>query len=136
MLTGGDKAHNLQHIAQAHAALTRTPAACGGVFMDINGLNNQAIKNYSPRAERTEDAAAKAAKAKDARPDGGGDTLQLSHEAMLHTAARNTAMQTGDMRQDRVDALKAQVADGTYQIDNEKIAMKLLQEEAVIFRNG
>jgi negative regulator of flagellin synthesis FlgM len=102
--------------------------------MDINGLNNQAIKNYRPQTERTEEAADKAAKAKDARLGGGGDTLRLSHEAKLHTAARSAAMQAGDMRQERVEALKAQVADGTYIIDNEKIAAKLLQEEAELFR--
>jgi negative regulator of flagellin synthesis FlgM len=102
--------------------------------MDINGLNNQAIKNYRPQAERAEDAAAKAEKARDARSGGGGDTLRLSHEAKLHTTARSAAMQADDMRQERVDALKAQVADGTYIIDNEKIAAKLLQEEADLFR--
>jgi len=103
--------------------------------MDINGVNNQAIKNYRPQAERTEDPAARAdkAKTKDAR-SGGGDTLRLSHEARLHTAARSTAMQADDMRQERVDALKAQVADGSYQIDNEKIAAKLLQEDVDLFR--
>jgi negative regulator of flagellin synthesis FlgM len=101
--------------------------------MDINGVNNQAIKNYRPRTERPEEAE-KAAKAREARLDAEGDTLQLSHEARLRTAAHSTAMQTGDMRRERVDALKAQVADGTYHIDNEKIAARLLQEEADIFR--
>jgi negative regulator of flagellin synthesis FlgM len=102
--------------------------------MDIKSLNNQAISNYRPQAERVEDAAAKAAKAKDARLGDEGDTLRLSHEAKLHTAARSAAMQADDMRQERVDALKAQVEDGTYQIDNEKIAAKLLQDEADLFR--
>jgi negative regulator of flagellin synthesis FlgM len=102
--------------------------------MDIKGVNNQAIKNYRPQTERTEDMAARAAKAKDARSGGGGDTLRLSHEARLHTAARSTAMQADDMRQERVDALKTQVADGTYRIDNEKIAARLLQEDTELFR--
>jgi len=102
--------------------------------MDIKGLNSQIIKNYHPQTERVEDAAAKLAKAKDARPGGEGDTLRLSNEAKLHTAARNAAMQADDMRRERVDALKTQVADGTYHIDNEKIATKLLQEEADFFR--
>ena len=102
--------------------------------MNIKGLNNQAINSYRPQAERTEDAAAKAAKARDARPGGEGDTLRLSDEARLLTAARSTAMQADDVRRERVDALKAQVADGTYRIDNEKIAAKLLQEETDLFR--
>ena len=102
--------------------------------MDIKSLNNQMINGYRPQLERTEDAAAKAAKAGAARPGGEGDTLRLSDEARLHTAARSAAMQAGDMRRERVDALKAQVAEGTYVIDNEKIAAKLLQEEADLFR--
>jgi negative regulator of flagellin synthesis FlgM len=104
------------------------------LIMDINGLNNQAITSYRSRAERTEDAAAKAEKAREARAEGEGDTIRLSHEAKLRTSARSVAMQTDDMRQERVDALKAQIADGTYHIDNEKIAAKLLQEEADLFR--
>ena len=102
--------------------------------MDINGLNNQSIKNYRPWTERTEEAAAKASKAREARSEGAGDTIRLSHEAQLRTTARSTAMQANDMRQERVDALKAQVADGTYHIDNEKIAAKLLQDEVELFR--
>ena len=100
--------------------------------MDIKGLHSQTITNYRPQTERTEDAANKAAK--DARPGGEGDTLRLSHEAMLRATARSAAMQTDDIRQERVDALQAQVADGTYRIDNEKIAAKLLQEDAELFR--
>ena len=102
--------------------------------MNIKGMNNQAISSYRPQTERTEDVPAKTAKAKDARPGGEGDTLRLSHEAKLHTAARGAAMQADDVRQERVDALKAQVAEGTYHIDNEKIAAKLIQEEADLFR--
>ena len=102
--------------------------------MDIKSLNKQMINGYRPRLERTEDAAAKAPRAGDARSGAEGDTLRLSDEARLHTAARSAAMQADDMRQERVDALKAQVADGTYRIDNEKIAAKLLQEETDLFR--
>jgi negative regulator of flagellin synthesis FlgM len=102
--------------------------------MNINGLNNQALNSYRPRTERTEDAAAKSAKSRDACLSGEGDTLQLSHEARLRTAARSAAMQTEDVRRERVEALKEQVAGGRYQIDNEKTAAKLLQEEADLFR--
>ncbi|MDR0239591.1 MAG: flagellar biosynthesis anti-sigma factor FlgM [Deltaproteobacteria bacterium] len=97
--------------------------------MDIKGLHNQMIESYRPRTERTEDAADKAARAKDTRPGGEGDTLRLSHEAMLRATARSTAMQADDIRQERVDSLRAQIANGTYRIDNEKIATKLVQEE-------
>ena len=102
--------------------------------MDIKSLNTQLIAGYRPRMERTEDTTAKTAKDGDARPGGEGDTIRLSEEAKLRTTARSAAMQADDMRRERVDALKAQVADGTYRIDNENIAAKLLQEEAELFR--
>ena len=102
--------------------------------MDIKGLRSQTINSYRPQTERTEDAADKGAKARDARPGGEGDTLRLSREAVLRTTARSAATQADDIRLERVDALRAQVADGTYRIDNEKIAAKLLQEEAELFR--
>ena len=101
--------------------------------MDIKGLHNQTIESYRSRTERTKDAADKADKAGDARPGGEGDTLRLSHEAMLRATARSTAMQADDIRQERVDSLRAQIADGTYRIDNEKIAAKLVQEETELF---
>ena len=105
--------------------------------MDIKGLNTQTLNGYRPQAERTEDVAAKsAAKPRNARLGGESDTLRLSHEARLRTTARSAAMQADDVRRERVDELKAQVTDGTYQIDNEKTASKLLQEEADIFRSG
>jgi len=125
----------LHFTKQTEAALTRRQARLAEeLSMDINGLNNQAITSYRSRAERTEDAAAKATKAREARSEGEGDTIRLSQEAKLRTSARNAAMQADDMRQERVDALKTQVAGGTYYIDNEKIAAKLLQEEADLFR--
>jgi negative regulator of flagellin synthesis FlgM len=100
--------------------------------MDITGLNKQTYSRL--RTERPEDAAAKSAKSGNARLGGESDTLRLSHEAKLRTAARSAAMQTDDVRQERVDALKTQVADGTYRIDNEKTAANLLREEADLFR--
>ncbi|MCL1985882.1 MAG: flagellar biosynthesis anti-sigma factor FlgM [Betaproteobacteria bacterium] len=105
--------------------------------MDIKGLNTQTLNGYRPQAERTEDAAAaKLAKSKIAHSGGESDTLRLSHEARLRTTARSTAMQADDVRQERVDDLKKQVADGTYQVDTTKTATKLLQEESDIFRPG
>ena len=102
--------------------------------MNVKGLNDQGINSYQPQAERAEETAARLAKARDMRQGREGDTLRLSHEARLHTAARSTAMQADDMRRERVDVLKAQVANGTYQIDNAKIAANLLKEESDLFR--
>ncbi len=103
--------------------------------MDINGINNQALNAYRPQAEKAGEAARTAKKQEGgASAPATGDTLEVSSEAKLLAAARNEAMQADDVRAGRVAELKAQVEAGTYQIDNRKIAAKLLTEEAELFR--
>ena len=63
-----------------------------------------------------------------------GDRISLSPEAKLRTEAYTTAMNAPDIRQSKIDALKAQVESGTYQTDSKAIASKLLAEEPGIFQ--
>jgi negative regulator of flagellin synthesis FlgM len=42
--------------------------------------------------------------------------------------AKELAMKAPDVREDRVAALKAKIADGTYQIDSEKIAEGMVRD--------
>ena len=62
-----------------------------------------------------------------------GDTISLSPEAKLYTEAYSGAMNAPEVRQAKVDAIKARVDAGEYQIDTQKIAAKLLQEEQGLF---
>ncbi|CAK7049235.1 MAG: hypothetical protein DELT_00965 [Desulfovibrio sp.] len=62
-----------------------------------------------------------------------GDRVSLSPEAKLRTEAYTTAMNAPDVRQEKIDALKAQVASGEYQPDSKAIASKLLAEEPGLF---
>jgi len=62
-----------------------------------------------------------------------GDTISLSPEAKLYTEAYTGAMNAPEVRRAKVDAIKARVDSGEYQIDTEKIAAKLLQEEPGLF---
>lgn len=62
-----------------------------------------------------------------------GDTVSVSRDALLLTEARRTAQNTPDVRADKVDALRAQVADGTYVPDSRRIAEALAREEAGLF---
>ncbi len=59
-----------------------------------------------------------------------GDTVQLSQEGVLRQEAFNVAMATPEVRQDRVDALRQQVQDGTYQINSRELANNLVRDEA------
>lgn len=63
-----------------------------------------------------------------------GDRVSVSREALLRTEAYRTASSSGDMRQDKVDVIKAEIAQGTYKIDSHHIAMKLIQSEVGLFR--
>jgi negative regulator of flagellin synthesis FlgM len=102
--------------------------------MDITKLDRQGIDAYQVKAERLRESAPRSEVEREARAGGEEDKVQLSHEALLRGTARSTAMQTEDVRAERVEELKAQVAGGTYKIDARTIAAKLLREEVDLFR--
>lgn len=64
----------------------------------------------------------------------GGDTISVSRDALLLTEARRTAQNTPDVRADRVEELRAQVANGTYTVDARVLAENLVREEPSLFR--
>ncbi|MDL2266884.1 flagellar biosynthesis anti-sigma factor FlgM [Desulfovibrio sp. OttesenSCG-928-G15] len=61
-----------------------------------------------------------------------GDRVSLSPAAMLHQTAHQEAVNAPDVRQQKVDALKAKVDSGEYQVDSRKVAEKLLESEAFL----
>lgn len=56
----------------------------------------------------------------------GGDTISFSSNA-LRTVTTQAAQQAPDVRQDKVDAIKARVDSGNYTINSRDIATKVLQ---------
>ena len=63
-----------------------------------------------------------------------GDTVTVSQEALLLTEARRTAQNTPDVRTDKVESLRIQVANGTYKPDSRLIAENLIREEPWLFQ--
>lgn len=61
-----------------------------------------------------------------------GDTVQIKSPG-LKAAIEEAALNAPDIRESKVAALKASLADGTYQIDNSAIAGKLLQEASELY---
>lgn len=57
-----------------------------------------------------------------------GSQVTISERAQLMNQASEVARSTPDVRREKVDALKAQILGGTYKIDAETIAEKLLQD--------
>lgn len=56
-----------------------------------------------------------------------GAQVNISEQAQLMNKASEVARSAPDVRRDKVDALKAQILNGTYKIDSETVAEKLLQ---------
>ncbi len=63
-----------------------------------------------------------------------GDTVSVSQDAILLTEAHRTAQNTPDVRADKVEALRIQVANGSYKPDSQLIAANLIREEPGLFQ--
>lgn len=61
-----------------------------------------------------------------------GDTVQISSPG-LKASVEAAASAAPDVRAERVAAIKAALADGSYQIDNRAIAERLVQEAGELF---
>lgn len=63
-----------------------------------------------------------------------GDTVNVSRDALLLTEALRAAQNAPDVRADKVDALRAKIANGVYEIDARRIAASLIREDPGLFR--
>ena len=55
-----------------------------------------------------------------------GDAVQFSKSVTTIRAAHAAAAQASDVRAERVSEIRSQVQEGTYQVNNQKVAEKLL----------
>ncbi len=62
-----------------------------------------------------------------------GDKVQLSDDAKMMAQAHGVASETPDVRAEKVAALREQVQNGTYEIDNRKVAEGILKEDMGLF---
>jgi negative regulator of flagellin synthesis FlgM len=88
---------------------------------------------YRAKLEKAEKDSPRASE-KNAAPASPGDKISLSPEARLRTEIYRAAMSVPEVRQARVDAVKAKIEAGTYQIDSRSVAKKLLAEEPGLFK--
>lgn len=63
-----------------------------------------------------------------------GDRVSVSHDAMLLAEGMRVAQNSPDIRSDKVESLRQSIANGTYSIDNRRLAYRLAQDEAALFR--
>ena len=89
--------------------------------MRINGQTPISNATISGRSEKS----AKAANSDAANPQ---DKTSFSSESMSLSALQAQALQTPEIRQDRVASLKAAISNGTYAIEPDKIAEAMLNQ--------
>ena len=96
-----------------------------------NNLQNLGGYTKLEQAEKNNAARIKAERGDSAQAStSSGDTSTVSTEAKLRAEAYSSAISTPDARTEKVDAIKALVNNGEYQIDTKKIALKLLREDS------
>lgn len=83
----------------------------------LNRMDLEKARNAGVRAASTDTQVSQAAE--------GGDRVSLSTSA-LKSVVVEAAQSAPDIRQDKVDAIKARLNSGEYQIDSNDIALKLL----------
>lgn len=85
------------------------------------------VELYSPA--RTENATAGQPAGEAAgRPAPGEDTVELNDAAARFREAREAIGALPDVREEKVAALKAQIESGTYEIQTERVAAKLIRD--------
>ena len=101
--------------------------------MDIKNISQNVLDPYRSRIENDPQAQSQRSRQAESTPQPqGGDRISVSPEARLMTEAYRTAMNTTDIRQDKVDAIKERIASGSYSVDAKNIAEKMLQSDADI----
>lgn len=101
------------------------------IYMEIKSSMQKLVDPYSQQVERQQlDRSSQQGQAPQAQAT--GDRVSVSPQARLYTEAYAAATSAPEIRQDKVAALKEQVANGTYAMDSRKIAEKLLQSEISI----
>ena len=102
--------------------------------MDIQQLTN-AMDAYGGTIAGTAGEAAprkgRAASAATAQ----GDTVRVSQDGQLLNVALKAAREAPDVRTEKVERLRTQIAEGTYARDSRAIAAGILREEAALFQD-
>jgi len=101
--------------------------------MDINRINSMQVGMYKSENVQ-ENTVERNKKSKETESKPQGDKVNLSLDAQLHDIARRTAQEALDIRQEKVDSLKSQLENGSYEIDVRQLASSLLFEDSAIFR--
>ncbi len=99
--------------------------------MEIKSSMQKLVDPYTQQVQK-QNQDRSAAQQQAAQAQSTGDRVSVSPQARLFTEAYTAATNAPEIRQNKIAALKEQVASGTYQVDSRQIAEKLLQSELAI----
>ena len=103
--------------------------------MDIKKILGGSNPYVQSKVEKGDDSEAVAkAKAKAKSQSSSGDRVSVSSDAKLVAEAAKAAMESPEVRVDRVEALRAQVQSGNYNPDPRRIAQKLVESDLDFLR--
>ena len=92
-----------------------------------NPLPNTALENTKPTGRASSTPVAEPSKGKP--PVSSGDSgVAISDQAILMKQARDAVYASPDSRADKVSDLKRKVKDGSYKVDSQAVADKLVDE--------
>lgn len=66
-------------------------------------------------------------------PTMGSDQLSISQAGYDHQVAKAAVSEASDVREDKIARLKAQIQNGTYSVNPENLANKLLEQYNAVF---
>ena len=93
--------------------------------MSISHVNAQSINLRAIAALRSNAAASQAAASSGVARQ--ADSVSLSDSAHALSSAARAISEASDVREDRVAALKAAIASGTYSVDSKSLARNMLR---------
>jgi negative regulator of flagellin synthesis FlgM len=93
--------------------------------MSISQVNAQSMNLRALAALRSNSAASNAATASGAARQ--ADSVTLSDAARAISTAKASVSDAADVREDKVAALKAAIANGTYSVDSRSLAKSMLR---------
>lgn len=99
--------------------------------MEINGLNsNQANTNKARSGQKVSDSNADAKKSDQANTNQSGETVKISAEAQALNRVSQQLEIDSPVNQEKVEALRAALADGSYKVDAQSVAGKMLESDS------
>ena len=100
------------------------------MYIELDPTQSNRLNAYQQQAEKLAKARQEQGSAQSGQVAASqGDSVNLSQEAKLLAEANRTAKDAEDVRQEKIDMLKAQVENGTYEVDSRRIAEGLVREQ-------